>query len=42
MLKRPSEGEEDVIVPSAETVIHPGDQLLVLGSEAAVRRLAHG
>jgi Trk K+ transport system NAD-binding subunit len=39
-LKRPGEGDEDVIVPAADTVIHAGDQLLILGSEAAVRRLA--
>ena len=40
VVKRSTEGEEDVIVPGAETVIQPGDQLLIIGQEDAVKRLA--
>jgi CIC family chloride channel protein len=40
VVKRTVEGEEDVIVPGAETIILPHDQLLVMGREDAVRKLA--
>jgi CIC family chloride channel protein len=39
VVKRPNEGDEDLIVPAADTVIQAGDGLLVMGREPAVQVL---